>query len=775
MKKKSDKKISLIGLIFIIGLAAILIGEAVFLLSTGERRHRMEEIARKIFEKPIRIIMQAHAKKAPRSSLIKAQDEILVDDFDIGLTSGLAKGRRNRLGSYQGTFSMRPSFAVITKSSEIRRGEKGQSLVIDYKSESGWCGWYTLLNDIDVSRYNTLSFWVRGEKGGENFDIGLSDSRMQSLEMDAFFLGSVTSFIPGGFITKEWREVKVPLTRAASEINLSKMGSLVFWFKYGGESRIYVDDVKVKNDSEISKIEEYNAPQSEKDLLHPRALWVWKIDPVNSVRQRAELFNLCQRSNISALYLFFPEFSETPSGSYFKSLSELLKESHKLGIRVEALTGNPVWSLAENHQLLLNWIKFFLEYNKERPVEERIDGISLDVEPYLTAEWEKDRERIKRDYIELLRKCRELINSYSQEFRLGVAIPFFYDKEDDGKFERSILDYVDYLALMDYYDTAKDIIEHAKFHIALAKELNKKVIIGVETQDLVAMRQGKRRNTFIEEGWEEMERRLNKVKEEFLFEPSFEGFAIHHYDSYKLMTRGRNFPTRERPADVYTIQAKRRAGDIKIDGKLDDWDLSRPYETIDNKYIVYGKGACKGTEDLCYRSYILWDEEALYFAIDVIDNKFIQEKAGSDMWEGDHVELWLDTDLSADINEAVNSEDDFQIGLSPGNFSNLPAEAYIWTPTLPDDLNYKELIKVASSRTAQGYIVEARIPKEVLFYYQTASGPDKFLSLHQGFKMGIMIDVGDTDDLANPQKALMSTSVNRVWGDPTTFGVLELE
>ena len=35
--------------------------------------------------------------------------------------------------------------------------------------------------------------------------------------------------------------------------------------------------------------------------------------------------------------------------------------------------------------------------------------------------------------------------------------------------------------------------------------------------------------------------------------------------------------------------------------------------------------------------------------------------------------------------------------------------------------------------------------------------------------------IGDTDDEENPMKLLMSTSIGRIWGDPTTFGVIELE
>ena len=70
----------------------------------------------------------------------------------------------------------------------------------------------------------------------------------------------------------------------------------------------------------------------------------------------------------------------------------------------------------------------------------------------------------------------------------------------------------------------------------------------------------------------------------------------------------------------------------------------------------------------------MWDAGNLYLAFDITDDVLVQEKTGGDMWEGDHVEFWLDADLLGDYTEMVNSGDDFQFGFSPGNFRNLKPE-----------------------------------------------------------------------------------------------------
>ncbi len=184
----------------------------------------------------------------------------------------------------------------------------------------------------------------------------------------------------------------------------------------------------------------------------------------------------------------------------------------------------------------------------------------------------------------------------------------------------------------------------------------------------------------------------------------------------------------------------------------------------------------------------MWDEEALYFAFEVVDDKIIQKERGNDIWKGDHIEVWLEMDLEGDWGEAVNSDDDYQFGFSPGNFSDLSPEVYLWTPTL--GIAYEKMIEVGASPTEKGYFLEARVPGEVLQAWQMGrvgveptnieklgfNLPSEEVSLfHSGLRFGIMVDGSDCDDLAVPQESLISTSSNRSWGDPTTFGVLALE
>jgi hypothetical protein len=102
-------------------------------------------------------------------------------------------------------------------------------------------------------------------------------------------------------------------------------------------------------------------------------------------------------------------------------------------------------------------------------------------------------------------------------------------------------------------------------------------------------------------------------------------------------------------------------------------------------------------------------------------------------------------------------------------------------------MNYKDQVQIATSKTDHGYILEVKLPASVLFAstdkpVAKAAGlvgqtPEEKQACNfiKGSKIGISIDPSYCDDPNSPQKVLMSSSVNRVWGDPTTFGIMELD
>ena len=77
---------------------------------------------------------------------------------------------------------------------------------------------------------------------------------------------------------------------------------------------------------------------------------------------------------------------------------------------------------------------------------------------------------------------------------------------------------------------------------------------------------------------------------------------------------------------------------------------------------------------------MMWDEENLYFAAKVYDDEIVQGKSGASTWEEDDVQFDLDLDRDGDKDTAAYTNDDLQIGFSPGDFKNEEPEIWGWNP-----------------------------------------------------------------------------------------------
>jgi hypothetical protein len=194
-----------------------------------------------------------------------------------------------------------------------------------------------------------------------------------------------------------------------------------------------------------------------------------------------------------------------------------------------------------------------------------------------------------------------------------------------------------------------------------------------------------------------------------------------------------------------------------IDGALSDWNTT-PYTV---NYVVYGSRS--GTNDISATYRIGWDPSYLYLGVQVTDDKVVQISQGRSIYKGDEVEIQLDAALDSDFTSTTMSADDYQIGMSPGDFDSNGPEAYRWYPSSKAGSLTNILLK--SAETTSGYNLEARIPWSV-FGTIPQSGD------HYGF----VLSVSDDDQSGKAvQETLISSVSTRKLLNPTTWGTLELE
>ena len=156
----------------------------------------------------------------------------------------------------------------------------------------------------------------------------------------------------------------------------------------------------------------------------------------------------------------------------------------------------------------------------------------------------------------------------------------------------------------------------------------------------------------------------------------------------------------------------RASRDVDVDGKLDDW----PQELLDGiplgeiataeDFVVGDKKAWGGKTDLGGRIHAMWTEKALYLAVVVSDDAISSLPAPANPWNADCVELFIDG-RSGDMQwQEALTEGCYQIAVGPGLEGKGP-NILTWSLGAPRNIPG---LKVASSPTVTGYVVEAMIP-----------------------------------------------------------------
>ena len=196
-----------------------------------------------------------------------------------------------------------------------------------------------------------------------------------------------------------------------------------------------------------------------------------------------------------------------------------------------------------------------------------------------------------------------------------------------------------------------------------------------------------------------------------------------------------------------------------IDGDFSDWNA---YMYIANN-PVYGAGYYSGPDDVSANFKVAWDSDYLYVAAQVTDNRFAQIDSGQLIFLGDSIEILFDQDLLGDVDEEELNDDDFQLGLSPGNLlKNGSTEAYLWYPK--NQAGGLASVKIGALRGSEEYWIEAAIPWS-LFGVTPEFG--------QIYGFGFSVSDNDTAD-GSGQQTIVSNLEERILTNPVTWGELTL-
>ncbi len=184
-------------------------------------------------------------------------------------------------------------------------------------------------------------------------------------------------------------------------------------------------------------------------------------------------------------------------------------------------------------------------------------------------------------------------------------------------------------------------------------------------------------------------------------------------------------PTTKEPLVIDCLRGTPAA----IDGDLSDWPLtSLTPAVLDVQGQLYtGQTSWTNADDCSGQFYVLWDDDKIYMAVVVKDDKLSMNKSGGDIWNADAIEVFFaTTDAIATHTATIHYQYGFNANNQKWNWCNMDGSGSVQ----PDYL------QIASSKTGDGYICEASIEH----------GRLRSLQFTAGNAIGFHPVIDDTDD-----------------------------
>jgi hypothetical protein len=278
----------------------------------------------------------------------------------------------------------------------------------------------------------------------------------------------------------------------------------------------------------------------------PRAIWTWEGESyamLESEGEAAQGIAFLKAKSVGTIYLYADAWrGRNLIVSQPERYRRLLRRMHGAGLKVYALLGSGYlhterYVLPRHRMDAVAMLKRVLDYNAQAAPEERFDGINLDIEPHILAEWSTRKMELLAGFIELSDALMRVKAQSGQALPMGPAIPFWLDGiplEWQGRrkpVSQHVQDIYDYVALMDYRDHAEGgdgLVSHAMDELAYGEAIGRPVLIGIETAPNEI-----RKVSFHHLGEAELERELAATSRSVGAMRAFGGYVIHHYAAYR--------------------------------------------------------------------------------------------------------------------------------------------------------------------------------------------------------------------------------------------------
>lgn len=142
-------------------------------------------------------------------------------------------------------------------------------------------------------------------------------------------------------------------------------------------------------------------------------------------------------------------YQEMPEKIEVSAVRTFVSRLHEKNVMVYSLIGAVDWGFEKDGRSLIKRIEYIVAYNSKVSENEQIIGVMVDVEPYTTSKWAKNREKNMKTYVSGMTAAYQYARKNGIKFLL--CIPRHYDDQGlTGQLEVLIKEACDEVAVMDY-------------------------------------------------------------------------------------------------------------------------------------------------------------------------------------------------------------------------------------------------------------------------------------------------------------------------------------
>ncbi|NHN33225.1 hypothetical protein G9U52_25765 [Paenibacillus sp. S3N08] len=258
-----------------------------------------------------------------------------------------------------------------------------------------------------------------------------------------------------------------------------------------------------------------------------KATWLWDSARIKDERDR--ILSFAGENEVNLIYLHIDQKQD------FNDYRVFIKEASLSGIHVHALGGDPSWATEVNQTHIAELVNWIEQYNRNVSKGERFKGIHLDIEPYNQDAWETNQRQTIIDGWMASMEYFQTLTKDLKQIETGADLPYWLDEipisqqQDAPSMSRWMIERLDHVTLMAYRD--EGIVKLVQEEIEIANELNKKVIIGIETNPMK-----EKYTTFYGRSIPYKQAQLEVIESSLKDQTSYYGIAIHDYEGWTQLT-----------------------------------------------------------------------------------------------------------------------------------------------------------------------------------------------------------------------------------------------